>query len=97
MTPEGRLVAHIKKAVNASGGAVRKCSWEGRIGAPDLLIMLGGAHWFVECKAPGERPRVSQVREFALMRDLGGCAVLVFDDAGEFDAWFHGIRRGGAR
>lgn len=93
MTPEGRLVTHIKKAVNASGGAVRKCSWEGRVGAPDLFIMYAGCHWFVECKAPGERPRVSQLREFSALRDLGGCVVLVFDNADQFDAWWHNARR----
>lgn len=93
MTPEGRIVAHIKKIVTASGGAVRKVSWEGRIGAPDLLILAGGRHWWVECKAPGKSPRPSQVREFAALECLGGCRVMVFSSADEFDYWWSRVQQ----
>lgn len=88
MTPEGRLVVHIKRVVAASGGTVRKCAWEGRVGAPDLLVMYSGCHWWIECKAPGKKLRVSQAREGAVMRRIGGCMVLTFDDLEAFDTWW---------
>lgn len=88
MTPEGRIVCHIKKTVTSAGGAVRKVSWEGRVGAPDLLIMIGGRHWFIECKAPGESPRPSQLREFSIMEHLGGCRILVINSKQDFDNWW---------
>ena len=42
MTPEGKLVAYIRRRVRELGGLCRKCSWEGHAGAPDLLILLRG-------------------------------------------------------
>lgn len=94
MTPEGRLVAQIKAAVVSAGGLVRKCSWEGRIGAPDLLIMIRGHHYWIECKAPGERPRVAQLREIFRMRSVGGCEVFVFDSVDAFRDWLEEVCRG---
>ena len=79
MTPEGKVVAYIRRRVRELGGECRKCSWEGRVGAPDLLVMLRGRHFWIECKAPGESPRPTQVREHRLMRDAGGCIVYVAD------------------
>ena len=79
MTPEGKVVAYIRRRVRELGGACRKCAWEGRAGAPDLLVMLRGSHFWIECKAPGERPRPSQVREHEVMREIGGCKVFVAD------------------
>ena len=79
MTPEGKLVAYIRRRVRELGGACRKCSWEGHAGAPDLLIMLRGRHFWIECKAPGESPRPIQLREHDVMRESGGCIVYVAD------------------
>lgn len=93
MTPEGRIVCHIKKTVTSAGGAVRKVSWEGRAGAPDLLIMIGGRHWFIECKAPGESPRPSQTREFSIMEHLGGCCVEVIDSVDAFALWWSRVQQ----
>ena len=93
MTPEGRIVCHIKKTVTAAGGAVRKVSWEGRAGAPDLLIMIGGRHWFIECKAPGESPRPSQTREFSIMENVGGCCVEVIDSVDAFALWWSRVQQ----
>ena len=78
-TPEGRVVAAVYAAVKAAGGEVRKCVWTGRIGAPDLFVMINGQHGWVECKAPGEKPRGSQWREFFRMEANGGCIVLIVD------------------
>lgn len=77
-TPEGKLVAYIKKTVKDAGGEVRKCEWAGRSGAPDLFIMYKGHHFWVECKAPGMYPRPTQVREIEKMR-TAGCEVFVID------------------
>ena len=79
MTPEGKLVAYIRRRVRELGGACRKCSWEGHAGAPDLFVMLWGRHFWIECKAPGESPRALQLREHDVMRKTGGCKVYVAD------------------
>ena len=79
MTPEGKVVAYIRRRVRELGGACRKCALEGRAGAPDLLVMLRGSHFWIECKAPGERPRPSQVREHKVMRETGNCRIYVAD------------------
>ena len=79
MTPEGKIVAYIRKRVKALGGQVRKCSWEGHAGAPDLFVMLWGRHFWIECKAPGKSPREIQLREHEVMRETGGCKVFVAD------------------
>lgn len=90
MTPEGKLVSAIKSFVAAQGGLVRKCSWEGRIGAPDLFILYAGRHCWVECKAPGEAPRVPQLREMHRMRSVGGCSVVWVDSLEGFREFWGG-------
>ena len=41
-------------------------------GVPDRLIVAsGGAHVFVEVKAPGRRPRAAQRRWHAVLADMG--------------------------
>lgn len=85
MTPEGKVVAAIRRRVKTMGGQVRKCSWEARAGAPDLLVMIQGAHFWIECKAPGEKPRLVQTREIAVMRQVGGCSVYVCDSVEAFE------------
>ena len=79
MTPEGKIVAYIRRRVKAMGGQVRKCSWEGHAGAPDLFVMLWGSHFWIECKSPGKFPRETQLREHEVMRETGGCKVFVAD------------------
>lgn len=78
MTPEGKLVAYIRRRVRELGGKTRKCSWDGHAGAPDLFVMLWGRHFWIECKAPGESPRALQLREHRAMRE-NGCIVYVAD------------------
>ncbi|ECX6546740.1 VRR-NUC domain-containing protein, partial [Salmonella enterica subsp. enterica serovar Dublin] len=51
MTKEGRVQKYAKDRFEALGGLVRKLSYENRVGAPDLLVILpGGIVWFVEVK-----------------------------------------------
>ncbi|MGJ0638233.1 VRR-NUC domain-containing protein [Xenorhabdus bovienii] len=72
---ENHLVKEIKKA----GGIAYKFTSPGRRSVPDRICILpGGRILFVECKAPGERPRPDQIREHERLRALG-CEVVVLD------------------
>lgn len=81
-TPEGRVAAALRQAVIEAGGEIRKLKWEGRNGAPDYFILFHGRIFLIECKAPGQRPRASQMLEFErlLAQDI---MVLVLDKAEE--------------
>ena len=80
-TPEGRVSAALRQAVINCGGEIRKVQWQGRVGAPDWLVMLSGGGFFVETKAPGARPRKSQLVEFQRIERASGVPVLVIDHA----------------
>ena len=82
MTPEGKVVAAIKSVIKELHGEVRKTSWVGHIGAPDLFIMMPGWHFWVEVKAPGEKPKKHQLREHKVMAE-SGCEVQVYDTASD--------------
>lgn len=53
MTPEGRMIQYLRRAVKRAGGVSRKVVFTGHRGAPDQLIMLLGHSFFAEVKAPG--------------------------------------------
>lgn len=80
-TPEGRVSAALRQAVINCGGEIRKVQWQGRVGAPDWLVMLCGCAVFVETKAPGGVPRRSQRAEFSRISRASGIPVLVIDRA----------------
>lgn len=80
-TPEGRVSAALRQGVINFGGEIRKLQWQGRVGAPDWLVMLSGSAVFVESKAPGEFPRRSQIVEFRRIYRASGVPVLVLDRA----------------
>ena len=80
-TPEGRVSAALRQAVITYGGEIRKVQWQGRVGAPDWMVMLCGGAVFVEAKAPGEFPRRSQIGEFRRIFRASGIPVLVIDRA----------------
>ena len=80
-TPEGRVSAALRQAVINHCGEIRKVQWQGRVGAPDWLVMMWGGVLFVETKAPGEVPRGSQVVEFRRIYRASGIPVLVIDRA----------------
>ncbi|CDH22406.1 VRR-NUC domain-containing protein [Xenorhabdus bovienii] len=72
---EKHLVNEVKKA----GGIAYKFVSPGRRSVPDRICVLpGGRILFVECKAPGEKPRPDQIREHERLRALG-CEVVVLD------------------
>ncbi|CDH31738.1 VRR-NUC domain-containing protein [Xenorhabdus bovienii] len=73
---ENHLVKEIKKA----GGIAYKFVSPGRRSVPDRICILpGGRILFVECKAPGEKPRPDQIREHERLRALG-FEVVVLDN-----------------
>ena len=80
-TPECRVSAALRQEVINHGGEIRKVQWQGRVGAPDWLVMLWGGALFVETKAPGEAPRRSQIVEFCRISSASGIPVLVLDRA----------------
>ena len=79
-TPEHKVAAVLKSAAQGENLFIRKCRWEGHIGAPDYLILKDGRAFFVETKAPGQHPRPSQTAEFTHIR-RNGCPVYVVDSA----------------
>lgn len=83
-TPEGAVADCLKRRCAERGIFIRKVRWEGRLGCPDYLIIApNGAH-FIETKAPGERPRASQIAEFEAIR-RAGCRVYVVDSPAAVD------------
>ena len=80
-TPEGRVSAALRQAVIKYGGEIRKVQGQGRVGAPDWLVLLRGGALFVETKAPGDVPRRSQMVEFSRIFRASGIPVLVIDRA----------------
>lgn len=72
MTPAGKLQAHLRKRVEATGGVYRKVRYEGRRGCPDCLIWWQWpAMAMVEVKAEGDRYSVLQAREVGRMQSDG--------------------------
>lgn len=80
-TPEDRVSAALRQAVINCGWEIRKVQWQGRVGAPDWLVMMWGVAVFVETKATGARPRKSQLVEFGRIERASGIPVLVIDRA----------------
>lgn len=71
---ERHLVNEVKKA----GGIAYKFVSPSRRAVPDRLVLLpGGKVIFVECKAPGEKPRPDQLREHARLFALGHQVVVL--------------------
>lgn len=76
---ENTIEGYLRKRVRAAGGKCYKFVSPGHIGAPDrICIFPGGRVYFVETKAPGGKPRPSQL---AFHRELAalGVAMRVID------------------
>lgn len=85
MIRESDIEKHFTAKVKAAGGEIRKLKWIGRKGAPDRVVMLNGMVWWIEFKAPGEKPRAQQRAEHRRMRKMG-MDVRVVDS---FVDWWH--------
>lgn len=88
---ERDIAAYLRKRVAEIGGIYRKVSWEGRSDAPDYLIMANGLFAFVETKAPGKKPRASQMREFGAIGEHACEPVFVVASKEDVDVFVHGI------
>lgn len=92
-TPEGKIEKYLVDRVRATGGKVRKLKWIGRNGAPDRIVWWPKKRgpalvYFVELKAPGEKPTDEQSREHTKMiRD--GLNVVVLSSEAEINNFFH--------
>ena len=93
---ERDIEKYLRQQVKRAGGEIKKLT--GRINDPDRLVIWPGSGYsparyiFVECKAPGEKPRRGQVRELKRL-DALGCIALVCDSKQWVDdfveAWRH--------
>lgn len=73
---ERTIENYLKKRTEALGGVAVKLV--GYIGIPDRLLLLpGGRALFVECKAPGGRPRPMQAHWLRRLEKLGFAARVV--------------------
>ena len=69
---EKDVEAHLVEGVKRLGGAAYKFTSPGRRNVPDRVCVLpGGILFFVELKAPGEKPTAGQAREHKRLRDRG--------------------------
>lgn len=70
-TPEGEVVQALIRECNKRGWEQRKITYEGRVGAPDRMVLAPSTLFFVECKAPGQVPTPVQAREHERIRRTG--------------------------
>ncbi|WP_368913514.1 VRR-NUC domain-containing protein [Mixta calida] len=78
MHTESIIERHLVAAVKKAGGVAYKFISPGRAAVPDRLVLLpGGRLVFVECKAPGQKPRPAQLREHDRLRALGFSVVVL--------------------
>lgn len=78
---ERLIEQHLCTRVMELGGTTLKFTSPSRVGVPDRIVIWPGTPaviHFVEVKAPKKKPRASQLREHARLREAG-CTVLVID------------------
>lgn len=69
---ESRLERRLKKAIENLDGVALKLTVPNKRGMPDRMILLpGGRIYFVEMKAPGEKPRLLQRKRAKQLKALG--------------------------
>ena len=84
---ESTVENHLVAKVRTLGGIAYKFTSPGRRNVEDRLVMLPTAMlYFIECKAPGKRPRPGQKREHDRHRAMG-FNVLVLDTKEKVDRW----------
>lgn len=87
---ESYIERRFKRICERHGMRVIKMSAMFEIGIPDRLVLLNGFAGFAEIKAPGKKPRPSQV---AYIKKLygEGCFVGVVDHPNEIVTWIKGF------
>lgn len=81
--PESYIENYLVKRVTEAHGLIYKFV-SGTIGVPDRIVVAFGHTLFIECKAPGEKPRPSQCMVINDMR-AAGADVRIFDSREQVD------------
>ena len=68
---ESRIEKLLINEVKKLNGLCFKCSSVGFNGLPDRMVLYQGKLYFVELKAPGEKPRKIQLHVHNLIRQQG--------------------------
>lgn len=84
MTPEGKIEGYLEKKAKENKFLCYKFKSPGNRGVPDRVLIGHGKTFFVELKAPGEKPRPLQEEIFSRMRKAGA-TVFVADSKKEVD------------
>lgn len=85
---EKAIEIYLVRRVRARGGLCLKLVCPGHAGMPDRLTILPGPEiYFVEVKAPGEKPRPLQLRMLSALQGLG-CRATWVDSRKAIDALF---------
>lgn len=86
------LLRHVKEEF---GGTYRRVKWQGRVGAPDLLILIPkyGSVWIETKKPVGGKCTVAQVREQELL-SAHGERVRVISTFDEVDTFIQHVKQG---
>ena len=78
---EKQIEQALVRRVKELGGTCEKFTSPGRRSVPDRIVTLpGGKIIFVECKAPGKKPTITQQFDHERRRLLG-CDVRVIDSS----------------
>lgn len=87
MGKEGTVETHLVDEVKKLGGKCYKFVSPGNNGVPDRIVMLPqGKVYFVETKAPGKKPRPSQLAVHREMERMG-VRVRVLDSKAAVDSF----------
>lgn len=87
MTPEGKVQKYVQKRSKELGGLVRKIAYEGRRGAPDLLVAFpGGIIAFFEIKKSEDTEAASHQRAEHDRLSRRGANVFVIGSPRDFDS-----------
>lgn len=87
---ESKVEQYFCDTVERLGGWTRKLAYQGRVGAPDRLVLFERYHCAVELKAPGKEARGEQSREHRLLQ-FAGFDVDTLDTIEKVDVWAKNI------
>ncbi len=89
---ESTIEQYFNDCVKERGGETRKFVSPGRRGVVDRLVLFPGQRiFFVELKAPGEKPNAAQAREHTRLWALG-FSVCVLDTKEKVDAFLKKVK-----
>lgn len=94
MTPEGRVKAKIKRALDALGADawyyMPVSTGYGKHGVPDFLLCIKGRFMSIEAKANGGQCTALQERQMSLMRGAGAVTFVI--DEHSVDAFCNNLK-----